>query len=151
LTNLLLIQVASTWAMTGIIWLVQLVQYVSFSHVGRETFQHFHTHHSRAITVIVAPLMIAEALSAVAFLWVPLRVQSSWEIWLGIGLVAIIWASTFLLQVPMHSRLARGFDQKSWRLLVRSNWVRTIAWSARAVLVSCWLHETLDLSGALGV
>jgi hypothetical protein len=51
----------------------------------------------------------------------------------------------------MHSRLARGFDEQSWRQLVRSNWVRTIAWSARAVLVSHWLHGMLDLTKALGV
>lgn len=137
----LLIQVATTWAMTGIIWFVQLVQYPSFAHVDSASFPSFHTHHSNAIAVIVAPLMVAEAISAIALLWEPVRVQTRWQVWVGIGLIAFIWASTFLLQVPAHRRLRSGFEEANWRMLVRSNWLRTTAWSARAVLVSYWLYD----------
>ncbi|MBT8467848.1 MAG: hypothetical protein HKN10_07360 [Myxococcales bacterium] len=147
----LLIQVAATWAMTGIIWFVQLVQYPSFAQVDAGSFAAFHAHHSKSISIIVAPLMIAEAVSAVAFLWAPLRVQTPAQIWIGIGLIAFIWASTFLLQVPAHRRLDAGFDDGTWRMLVRSNWLRTIAWSARAGLVTYWLHQTLDAGASLGV
>ena len=137
--------------MTGIIWFVQLVQYPSFAKVDADSFKAFHAHHSAAISVLVGPLMILEALCAFAFLWAPIRVQSSSQIWLGIGLVLIIWASTFLLQVPAHNRLSAGFDEDSWRLLVRSNWLRTLAWSARAALVSYWLFETLELGARIGI
>lgn len=147
----LLIQVATTWAMTGIIWLVQLVQYPSFARVDSASFAVFHARHSDSISLIVAPLMIAEAISAIAFLWAPLRVQTPWQVWLGIGLIALIWMSTFLLQVPAHNQLGSGFDEASWRMLVRSNWLRTIAWSARAVLVSYWLYETLDAAKQMGI
>jgi len=147
----LLTQVATTWAMTGIIWFVQLVQYPSFAQVDSASFLRFHAHHSNAISFIVAPLMVAEAFSAIAFLWEPLSVQTAWQVWLGIGLIVFIWASTFLLQVPAHSRLGSGFEEASWRMLVRSNWLRTIAWSARAVLVSYWLYETLDAGKRMGV
>ncbi len=63
-------------------------------------------------------------------------VQTPAQIWLGIGLIAFIWASTFLRQVPAHSQLGSGFDEGTWRMLVRSNWLRTIAWSVRAGLVT---------------
>ena len=92
-----------------------------------------------------------EAVSGLAFLWAPLRVQTAWQIWLGIGLIAFIWASTFLLQVPAHGELASGFNERSWRMLVRSNWLRTLAWSARAGLVTYWLHQTLHAGKAIGV
>ncbi len=151
MSGLLLVQVASTWAMTSVIWFVQLVQYPSFGKVGAGAFVEFHEHHSAAITLIVGPLMIAEAVSSVAFLWAPLRVQSPWQIWLGIALVVLAWASTLFLQVPMHSRLASGFDEEAWRTLVGTNWIRTIAWSARAVLVSVWLYRTLHTAERLGV
>jgi hypothetical protein len=147
----LLIQVAATWAMTGIIWFVQLVQYPSFAQVDSASFPSFHAEHSSSISIIVAPLMIAEAISGLAFLWAPLRIQTPAQIWLGIGMIAFIWASTFLLQVPAHSRLSAGFDEGSWRMLVRSNWLRTTAWSARAGLVTYWLHRTLDAGAAMGV
>jgi len=137
--------------MTGIIWFVQLVQYPSFANVDPASFPDFHAHHSNSISMIVAPLMIAEAVSGVAFLWAPLRVQTPTQIWLGIGLIAFIWASTLLLQVPAHRQLDSGFDEGTWRMLVRSNWLRTIAWSARAALVTYWLHQTLDAGAAMGV
>lgn len=136
--------------MTGIIWFVQLVQYPSFARVDPISFPAFHDHHSSAISILVGPLMIIEAVSAVAFLWTPLRVQTAGQIWLGIGLIAIIWASTFLLQVPAHNRLGEGFDQATWRMLVNSNWLRTLAWSARAALVSYWLYESVALGKRLG-
>ncbi len=148
---ILLVQLAVTWAMTGVIWFVQLVQYPSFARVDPASFPAFHAYHSAAISIIVAPLMIIEAVSAIAFLWLPLRVQTAAQIWLGIGLVAVIWASTFLLQVPAHSRLGTGFDETTWRMLVNSNWLRTVAWSARAVLVSYWLYQSIALSRRLGV
>jgi hypothetical protein len=150
-TTVLLVQVATTWAMTGIIWFVQLVQYPSFGRVDPASFTDFHAHHSSAISVIVGPLMILEALSAAAFIWVPIRAQTPSQIWLGIGLVALIWASTFFLQVPAHTKLGSGFDESTWRFLVNSNWVRTIAWSARAALVSYWLYETIRVGESLGV
>lgn len=149
MTLTLVIQVAATWAMTGIIWFVQLVQYPSFARVDAESFAGFHAFHSSAISIIVAPLMILEALTALAFVWTPLRVQTPWQVWLGVGLVALIWASTFILQVPMHKRLGAGFEQSAWHFLVRSNWVRTIAWSARSVLVSYWLYQAVSSSEPL--
>lgn len=137
--------------MTGIIWFVQLVQYPSFAKVDASSFKAFHANHSAAVSLVVGPLMILEALCALATLWAPLRVQSAWQIWLGIGLIFTIWASTFLLQVPAHTRLQSGFDERTWKFLVRSNWVRTLAWSARAALVSYWLFETLDLGARIEI
>jgi hypothetical protein len=39
------------------------------------------------------------------------------------------------LQVPLHTRLARGFDPAAHRQLVRTNWLRTLAWTLRALLL----------------
>jgi len=140
----LLLQVTSTWAMTALIWFVQLVQYPSFARVGDARFADFHAFHSSRITWIVAPLMITEALSAIALVWRPEQGMATWEVWVGLGLVMIVWASTALLQVPMHQRLAAGFDASAWRFLRDSNWVRTVAWSLRAALVTTWLQRALS-------
>ncbi|MGD8825352.1 MAG: hypothetical protein PVI24_10250 [Myxococcales bacterium] len=145
----LLVQAITTWAMTALIWFVQLVQYPSFGMVGVQFFPAFHRQHSSRITFIVAPLMIAEAVSALALLWRPVTVMSLPEVWVGVGLVAVIWASTFLFQVSMHGRLSKGFDEEAWRFLVASNWVRTVAWSLRAVLVTIWLRRALQEASRL--
>ncbi|MEM8608853.1 MAG: hypothetical protein AAGF92_17240 [Myxococcota bacterium] len=138
----LLLQFATTWAMTGIIWFVQLVQYPSFGEVDAASFPSFHAHHSTTITPIVAPLMIVEAFTAVTLFWASEGIPR-WQLWFGLGLVVLAWASTFFLQVPLHQRLGGGFDSQAWQALVRTNWVRTFAWSARAALVSYWVARAL--------
>lgn len=138
------LQMATTWAMTGVIWFVQLVQYPSFARVDGERFPSFHAFHSNRITFIVAPLMVVEALTAIGLVWRPEPFIPPWEAWTGLGLVALMWASTALLQVPMHRRLGVRFDETAWRFLCTSNWVRTIGWSLRALLVSVWLHRALE-------
>jgi hypothetical protein len=53
----------------------------------------------------------------------------------GAALLGAIWLSTFALQVPRHGALCHGFDADVHRGLVRSNWLRTVAWSLRSALV----------------
>ena len=47
-------------------------------------------------------------------------------------LLAVIWVSTALVQMPLHRRLGRSFDAPTIDRLVASNWIRTVAWSLRA-------------------
>jgi apolipoprotein N-acyltransferase len=54
---------------------------------------------------------------------------------LGLVLLAVVWLSTALLQSPQHSVLGRGFVASSHRFLVASNWVRTVLWTARGLIV----------------
>lgn len=80
---------------------------------------------------MVGPLMLAEAGSAALLLWMDLR--AGWFL-AGLPLMALIWASTALVQVPLHERLVEGFSEDAAARLVRTNWVRTIAWSLRGLL-----------------
>ncbi len=51
-------------------------------------------------------------------------------------LVVLIWLSTFTLQVPIHKRLQSGKDKTLIRRLLKTNWIRTVAWSMKAVAVT---------------
>ena len=128
-----------TGAMAGLIWFVQIVHYPLLARVGTGAFAAYETAHMRLTTWVVAPLMLLElALSAFLALRPP-PLLPAWMAWLGLALVAVIWTSTAVLQAPCHQRLARGFDRDLWCLLVRSNWIRTAAWSARAGLAVAML------------
>jgi len=124
----------STLMMAGVIWFVQLVHYPLFVHVGEQKFGRFEKEHVRRTTWIVAPLMTAEAATAIGL------VLFSWDsrhrglTLLGLLLLVVIWASTAFLQVPCHKRLAEGFDLRAACRLVGTNWIRTAAWTARALL-----------------
>ncbi len=134
--TLLVAQAMSTFSLTGLIWLVQLVHYPGFAHVDADRFPDFHKMHTTRITVVVAPLMLVELVTTVAWCFQePQRVSS----WVGLALVGTIWASTAFVQVPLHDKLSRQWSRVVADRLVRTNWVRTLAWTARSVLVAALL------------
>lgn len=126
------LNLAATLYMTGLIWFVQLVHYPLFAKVGTENFAAYESVHRRLTGVAVAPAMLLELATAVLLvLHPPLLLRGEWA-WAGLALVAVIWASTFLLQVPQHDILQHGFEARSHEQLVASNWIRTAAWTLRA-------------------
>ena len=145
--TLLLLQAAATLAMVGLIWFVQVVHYPLFGHVGQDQFGHYERLHQFRTTLVVAPLMLVEAGTAVLLLWRrPDGVTMGAAIF-GVLLVGMIWVSTILWQMPAHAKLEAAFDPAAHRRLVQSNWVRTAAWTARGMLV-CWMVSEIYLRAA---
>lgn len=128
----LLVCVFSTFAMTGLIWLIQVVQYPLMSEVGESSFVQYERGHCDRITPVVLPLMTAELLTAAFLVWKPLPGQSTVLVGAFVALL-LIWASTFFLQVPLHNQLCQNFSAELHRRLVLSNWIRTVLWSVRSV------------------
>jgi hypothetical protein len=79
--------------------------------------------------------MLVEAGTALGLFWFPPLGVSTWQLAIGLALLAVIWLSTALVQVPCHKRLSQGFDAATHRRLVGTNWIRTVAWSLRGLLV----------------
>lgn len=134
---------ASTFALVGLIWTVQLVHYPGFRFISEERFVEFEQFHQRQISYVVMPLMLVELITAAALIfWRPESISLSVAV-AGLVLIAIIWLSTFAFQVPLHARLAEGFDQDAVERLVRTNWIRTVAWTLRGVLMAYVLARVL--------
>jgi hypothetical protein len=83
--------------------------------------------------------MLVELVTAsIVAVWPPAGIGRG-PAFLGLALVASIWLLTFLVQVPLHGRLAgEGHSPSLVAALVRGNWLRTIAWTARAIL-AVWM------------
>ena len=131
---LLVVHAAATWYLTGLVWFVQRVHYPLHGAVGEERFRTYQAEHLRRTGPVVAPVMLLELATALALVVDPAVPRSA--AWTGLVLLAGIWAATFGLQVPCHRSLERGFDARTWRRLVRSNWIRTGLWTARALLAA---------------
>jgi hypothetical protein len=138
------LNVLSTAAMTGLIWFVQVVHYPLFARVGAAEFVRYEGAHTSLTGFVVIPFMLLELATACALLWVRPEGFPLWAAWLGLGLVGLVWGSTFLLQVPQHEVLAGGFSANAHRLLVTTNWIRTAGWSARTILLGWFLWKMLD-------
>lgn len=114
-----------------LIWLVQLIVYPSFAYSSPESFKSWHFRYTGLITIFVLPLMFGQSGIYLASAWLAGR----WHDWSGVVLVAACWAATFLLSVPCHDGLQKnGFDLAVVQRLVRTNWIRTIAWSTICVI-----------------
>jgi hypothetical protein len=130
--DLLLLHALSTCYMMGLIWFIQLVHYPLFAKVGEAAHREYHQAHVYWTTWAVGPPMLLEA-ATTAILFLKPDPNSNLYLY-GAGLLLIIWCSTAFIQVPCHQRLSLGFDPAIHRRLVRSNWIRCIAWSLRSMI-----------------
>jgi hypothetical protein len=134
-------EVMAAAMMTGIIWFVQVVHYPLFQKIPGPAFPAYEAVHTVRTGWVVAPLMLVELGSALALLIVrlpsggmapaaidPLHLAA-------LGCLLLIWASTFFLQVPLHGRLLLSADSECLHRLVATNWIRTILWSVRMMLL----------------
>lgn len=135
---LLLVHLASTLIMVGVIWVIQVVHYPLFAAVGEESFIRYVGQHNVLITLVVLPTMLVEIGTAGLLVFMRPAAIPPWLAWVGFALVLLVWAATFFLSVPAHDILLRGFDQTAHQALVSTNWVRTIAWSLRSI-IALWM------------
>lgn len=146
-TLTLLIHAAATLFLTGVIWFVQVVHYPLLAESCPSGAGGGHWRHVRRTTSLVVPVMALEGGAAVLLAW---HSPEGWARGLaivGLLLAGVNWLSTASVQVPAHRLLLRQWNAEIARGLVRSNWLRTVAWSTRSVLALCLLAETRPLGG----
>jgi uncharacterized membrane protein len=142
--SILIANVVATFFLVGLIWMVQIVHYPLFDDVGEQNYASYQQRHQTNITFIVGPMMLIELVTAVMLAFYPIDGIDKSMVYAGIGLVALIWLSTAFIQVPCHEKLVKGFDLAAYQWLVNSNWIRTIAWTARGALVTWMLVRVLS-------
>jgi hypothetical protein len=125
----------STLFMTGVIWFAQAVHYPLLGRVGKDAFVEYEKENTRRTGWVVIPVMVVELITALILVWRQPEGFLPFFAWLNAGFLATIWVSTFALQGPYHHRLTRGFDPFTHRSLVKTNWIRTAAWTIRVILL----------------
>lgn len=140
--SLLKLNFIATLLMVGIIWIVQLVHYPLMANVGIEESASYAQLHQNRISFVVIPPMLLELGTTLLLLkfklgFHPLHLSAA-------ALLVVIWLSTFLLQVPIHQKLLEQENQHLIPLLVNTNWIRTIGWTARGVLIGLLLQQKMS-------
>jgi len=135
----LVVALASVWAMVGVIWTVQLVHYPIFDAIDRgvddDRWRQFGDRHRRSISWVVGPFMLAEGLTGLWMLVDPPGDISRLLPVVSVTLMAVAYGTTAFVSVPLHEQLATRYDDGAHRRLVTTNWIRTAAWSARGLVV----------------
>jgi len=124
-------------------FVLHIMHYPLFDKIGDLTFVDYEQRHTSLTTWVVGPPMLIELCTSMVMLWYRPSVVSLGNAWFGIALLFVIWISTSCLQVPCHHRLSKGYHEVSRQNLVKTNWIRTLAWSLRGLIVSLWIWNLL--------
>jgi hypothetical protein len=134
-TNLIVVgHLVSSLMMVGMIWTVQIVHYPLMALVGPERFAAYEAAHApRMAGVVMLPWTVQGLTSAWLLVAPPAGVPMT--LILATAVVALVpVVVTVLASIPAHTRLSAGFDTEVHARLVGTNWIRTLAWTAHAVL-----------------
>ncbi len=137
--GLLVVHAAATWFMVGLIWTIQAVHYPLFRLVGEDGFTAYEAAHTARMGRLLAVPAGAEVVTAA--LLVRLRPDGV-PLWLVLAAGAVLaglWVTTALVQVPLHRRLGEAPEAAALAHLTATNWWRTAGWTLRGLLVGTML------------
>ena len=114
-----------------LVWMVQLIAYPNFYFLGQQALERWHVHYTKAITLIVMPLMLAQV---GLHIWAVIQARDFLS-WTMLILVVLIWLLTFLRAVPLHQAIANKSNVVTTidSLLEVNAW-RTFLWTLVFVL-----------------
>ena len=130
--DLLMIHIVSTSIMVGVIWVIQLVHYPSFKYVKESDYIIFQKYHMRNISYIVFPVMFTELITALLIFF---SGEKSLFFVLSLICLFLIWVITGVLFTKFHSILQKGKDLKMIEKMINANWIRTLLWTLRIIMI----------------
>lgn len=110
-----------------LIWIVQRIVYPSFLHYHPKDLINWHSAYTSRFTFIVMPLMLGQL--GISIYQLIMKVDPYTV--LSLIIIVLIWLSTFLQFVPIHTEISKGkVNQNMLDSLVKKNWIRTFLWTA---------------------
>ncbi|PCI76274.1 hypothetical protein COB21_04595 [Candidatus Aerophobetes bacterium] len=133
-SSLLIIQLALTFFLNGIIWFLQVVHYPLYYKI-KEGFHTYEKNYLKKAVFLMSPIMFLELISAILLISdaetaIFVQLASANLIFLIIN-----WLSTFILQNTEHQKLAVRFSVTSLHRLISTNWIRTFFWTVRGIIL----------------
>ena len=143
----LLVALCSTWAMVGLIWVIQLVHYPIFDSIdvgeNEQGWIRFANRHTTTISVVVGPLMLAEGIAGLWLVASPPADTGRLLPLVALALMGLAYGVTAFVSAPLHGRMSERFDARLHARLVSTNWIRTAAWSARGLVLSVLAYAAI--------
>jgi len=130
--TLLVIHLAATLFMVGLIWTIHYVHYPLFAYVGESTYASFQAAHVERIGKLLFVPWLTEGITLIGVLALAffgghkaLRVPAVVN---GAAMAVVLVISGFW-SAPAHAKLADGFDKSVHDQLMTVNLIRAIAWT----------------------
>lgn len=121
--------------MTGICFYIQFVHYPLFLFIAEGDMPIYLQKHQRFSSLLIFPVMTLETFTAFWLCFEPIFTNLRFYFNFAFLLVLIIWITTLFLQFPCYRKLLDRYNEKAILFLIRSNWIRTVVWSMRTLLM----------------
>ena len=131
-----------TSIMTGVIWVIQIVHYPSFHFIEKELYTAFQKFHMNKISIIVIPIMLAELITGM-MLFLDKSSKSPFLI-ISFVILVLIWLITGVFFSKAHNELIAGYQELVVNQLVAMNWIRTLLWTLRLLLLIYFVYLHLS-------
>ncbi len=142
--TLVVLHGAATWFLVGLIWTIQLIHYPSFAAIDPGRYSSFQQTHMVGMGRLIAAPWLVEGLTVLGlFVFAP----TGWMRLLATAgglLELLVIGVTIRSSIPAHEALSAGFSDDAHKRLLRSNWMRTAAWTSRGLIAIAVLVWTLQ-------
>ncbi len=137
MNTILIMHVFASLFMTGLCWFVQVVHYPLFHQINLNEFSRYES--KNFVTgFITIPVMTVELITGLYLLFS----FPDYLNFLNVFLMGIIGLSTAVFQVPIHLKLRSKASSKLIDKLIRTNWIRTISWTIRMIILAVLLSNS---------
>ncbi len=117
--------------LVGVILMTQILSYPLLLKLGISNFYNYYNSYTKRISFIVIPLMIFEVLLSIILN----IILNNFYLFASNILLIVVWGSTFFIQVPIHNKLSSNHSYVLINKLIYTNWIRTIAWICKLIIV----------------
>ncbi len=123
-----------SFALTGVIWFIQIVHYPSFHYIEKTNFKEFEQAHIYRTSILLGPLMTLEFVTGAFLLAISFYLPGH-ILWINFIFIVLIWSITWFWSIPLHKKMNRGKDRDLINNLILSNWPRAILWTGKSCLL----------------
>ena len=125
--------------MTGVNWLLQIVDYPLFLKCNKCNFSEHNVFHSKnSVMVILVPMLI-DLIFSIIYIMDYSQAIGGVPPYINIFLTILIMYSAFFISYPIQEKLYQeGYNAEEIKKYIKTNWIRTICWTLKlAVLFYC--------------
>lgn len=133
-----LIQLLVSWMLVGFSWYAQIIHYPLYKKI-KEGFVEYERAYIRRSAFMIGPLMLIEVITAIVLIGLSEGFLIKFAV-ANLILIMFIWLSTFLFQVIQHQKLSIRFSRRILKNLIALNWMRTLIWTVKGVVMVIYLN-----------
>jgi hypothetical protein len=123
----------------------QLQHFALYPYLNPDGFTNYMQHNNKfAVAPAVVPGFVTMLL-AVLLIWIRPNYVPANFVYFSVALNLIVIISTFIWQKALHVELAEtGFDAAKIKLLLNTNWIRTVAYAIQGISILVLLKNILQ-------